>query len=231
MGPLVETVPSDRELPSRADVVVIGGGVIGVTTAMVLAERGLSVIVVEKGHVAGEQSSRNWGWCRQARRDPREFDLIRESLKLWRGMDARIGGDTGFTECGIFFGARDEATVDSYTTWVGEAAQAGIATEMASSDTIRRLLPGDLDPPKTGLYCATDGRAEPQRAVPAMARYARSRGARILADCAARGIETAGGRVVSVVTERGPIATDRVVVAGGAWTRRILRISTSTCRN
>lgn len=223
MGPLTIPVFGDESPPPSCETVIIGGGIIGVSAALTLAERGHDVVLVEKGHVAGEQSSRNWGWCRQARRDPREMDLIRESLHLWRGMNERVGGETGFATCGTLFAARDDATAARYADWVKEAAQAGISAEMASAETIRAILPGDASPPPTGLYCASDGRAEPQRAVPMMAMAARGRGARIVTDCAARGIETAGGQVVSVVTERGTIACRNVVVAGGAWTRRILR--------
>ena len=64
-GPLIAPVKSDLALPQRADVVVIGGGIVGVATAYFLAKKGISVALLEKGHVAGEQSSRNWGWCRQ----------------------------------------------------------------------------------------------------------------------------------------------------------------------
>lgn len=64
MGPIVETVASDTAVPQAADVVVIGGGIIGVCTALSLAERGISVALCEKGEIAAEQSSRNWGWVR-----------------------------------------------------------------------------------------------------------------------------------------------------------------------
>ena len=73
MGPQVDPVASDLEWPKEADVVIVGGGIIGAASAFFLAERGLKVVLCEKGSIAGEQSSRNWGWCRQARRDPREF--------------------------------------------------------------------------------------------------------------------------------------------------------------
>ncbi len=72
---------------------------------------------------------------------------------------------------------------------------------------------------KGALYTASDGRAEPQKAAPAIAEGARQHGATILTNCAVRGIETAGGKVVGVVTERGRIACDAVVLAGGAWSR------------
>lgn len=223
MGPQVYPVPSDVELPKQADVVVIGGGIVGASSALFLAERGLDVVLLEKGHIAGEQSSRNWGWVRQLHRDPREFDLIRESLALWRGLDARVGGSTGYVECGILYGARDDKTVEDYRDWARDAAHSGIKAEIVTGPEVSRLLPGDLDPPGAVMICRSDGRAEPQKATPAIAIGARARGARIFADCAARGVETAGGKVVSVVSERGTIKTSNVVVAGGAWSRRLLR--------
>jgi glycine/D-amino acid oxidase-like deaminating enzyme len=223
MGPKIDPVPSDSKLPASADVVVIGGGIIGVSSAMYLAERGMSVVVLEKGELAGEQSSRNWGWCRQAKRDPREFALIRESLRLWRGLNEHVGADTGFRTAGILFAARDEATQHKFENWTREAAAAGIEATMARGAEVARLLPGDLSPPPAALYCESDGRAEPQRAASAIALAARRAGAKIFTGCAARGVETAGGHVVSVVSERGPIRCTSVVVAGGAWSRRILK--------
>mgnify|MGYP002621951030 CR=1 FL=1 len=88
----------DPELPQKADVVVVGGGIIGVTTAMELAERGISVAICEKGVIAGEQSSRNWGWTRQMGRDERELPLCIRSVALWAQIqegeryDFRTGG-------------------------------------------------------------------------------------------------------------------------------------------
>ena len=66
MGPRVDSVASDETLPTRVDVVVIGGGIIGTSTALFLAQKGVSVALCEKGHIAHEQSSRNWGWCRKS---------------------------------------------------------------------------------------------------------------------------------------------------------------------
>jgi len=166
MGPQVDTIASDKTLPVSADVVVIGGGIIGVTSALYLAERGLSVVLVEKGHIAGEQSSRNWGWVRQAKRDPAEFELIRAALELWRGMDAHIGAPTGFKTTGIMYAAGKEADYVKYAKWAKDAADAGIHAQMIEGADVARHLPGDIAPPKAALFCATDGRAEPQRAAP-----------------------------------------------------------------
>src|SRR5215475_8590835 len=130
MGPEINRVDTDTLLPSQADVVVIGGGVIGLTSALFLAERGIKVVLLEKGEIACEQSSRNWGWCRQSVRDPREFDLIREALRLWRGMNERCQADTGFRTTGILFAARGEADEAQYHAWSGKAALAGIETRI-----------------------------------------------------------------------------------------------------
>ena len=103
-----ETVPADlvsrtwkrplappAALPAAADVVIIGGGIVGVSTAWFLARQGVQVALCEKGHVAGEQSGRNWGWVRQQGRDAREMPMIIASLNIWRGLAEAIGEDVG----------------------------------------------------------------------------------------------------------------------------------------
>src|SRR4030081_1337917 len=89
MSPPVDLVQSDTELPERARVLVIGGGSIGVTTALFLADKGISAVLCEKGRIGGDQSSRNWGWCRTMGRDFSEIPLAMESLRLWRGGEGR----------------------------------------------------------------------------------------------------------------------------------------------
>src|SRR5215218_4621938 len=91
----IETTPA---LAASADVVVIGGGIIGVFAAYYLARRGVQVAVLEKGRVGAEQSSRNWGWCRQQNRDARELPIATKSLDLWEQF-AESGEDTGFRRC------------------------------------------------------------------------------------------------------------------------------------
>ena len=61
MAPRVDPVPSDAALPARAGIVIVGGGIIGASTALFLARKGIPTVLCEKGHIAGEQSSRNWG--------------------------------------------------------------------------------------------------------------------------------------------------------------------------
>ncbi len=87
-------------LPKACDVVVLGGGVIGVMTAFYLAGQGLRVTLCEKGRVGGEQSSRNWGWIRQQGRDFAELPIMMESLRLWQGLAANWAKASAFVRTG-----------------------------------------------------------------------------------------------------------------------------------
>jgi glycine/D-amino acid oxidase-like deaminating enzyme len=223
MSPPVDPVASDPAPPARADVVVIAGGIVGVATAFFLLQRGVSVAVCEKGRIAGEQSSRNWGFCRQQRRDPRELPLIVESLRLWRGLDAAIEGDTGFRQAGVMHLADDEATEAYSAWWLEQARLYQLDTRMVRGAELDALLPGAAHKWRSGLLTASDGRAEPHKAAPAIAAAVRRLGGAVLTTCAVRGIETADGRISGVVTEKGAIACDAVVLAGGAWSRLFCR--------
>ena len=81
MPPIPDKVLTDLKTPLETEVIIIGGGIIGVSAALTLSEQGVPVVLLEKGEIAAEQSSRNWGWCRQQGRDPREMPLITESLR------------------------------------------------------------------------------------------------------------------------------------------------------
>jgi glycine/D-amino acid oxidase-like deaminating enzyme len=219
MAPRVDPVASDETMPARADVVVIGGGIIGTTTALYLAQKGVSVALCEKGHIAGEQSSRNWGWCRKMVRDPRELPLIIESLRLWERMNETVEAETGFRTAGIMYLCETADDLARLETWLEHAREYQLDTRAVDGAEVARLLPGLAKPWAGALYTASDGKAEPQLAAPAIAAAARRHGAAILQGCAVRGIETAAGRVASVVTEKGRIACGSVVLAGGAWSR------------
>jgi glycine/D-amino acid oxidase-like deaminating enzyme len=217
MGPQVDSIIPNEDLPAAAAVVIVGGGIVGVSAALCLAERGVSVVLCEKAYVGAEQSSRNWGWCRQAGRDEREMPLIVRSLALWREMDRRIEAETGFRECGVTYLGATEADEARFGAWARMAEPYAIGTRIVRDAELAALLPGASRGYRAGLYVPTDGCAEPQRAAPAIARAAQRRGAVILAPCAVRGIERQAGRVGGVVTERGRIACDTVILAGGAW--------------
>lgn len=221
--PLPDNIESDQYLPDAVDVAIIGGGIIGVCTALELAQAGHSVALFEKGRIAGEQSGRNWGWCRQMGRDSREMPLIVEALKSWRNMDARVEAETGFTTCGITYLKETEAELDQLDRWAETCARPmQVESRILRGDALDEIVPGASKRFAGGLFTPSDGRAEPTKAAPAIARAARNAGAKVFTGWAVRGIETSAGRVSGIVTERGKVKCSSVVLAGGAWSRRFL---------
>lgn len=220
MAPRVDPVPSDAAPPERADVVVVGGGIIGVSTAFFLARRNVSVVLCEKGEIAAEQSSRNWGWCRKMGRDPREVPLAIEALRLWPELNALTGSETGFRQCGIVYLCKTQEEMAHREAWLDQVGrQFQLDSRVLTRGEAENLLHGAPGEFLGGLYTPSDGRAEPQKAAPAIARAAQGHGAKIVTHCAVRGIETQGGRIAAVVTEQGRIACGSVVLAGGVWSR------------
>ena len=219
MSPPVEHVESDTDLPERVTAVVIGGGIIGVTTALFLAEKGISVALFEKGRIGGEQSSRNWGWCRTMGRDIGEIPLALESLRLWRGMNERTGRETGFRQPGILYLCENEREAAAQEAWLEQARLYQVESRMLRGTALDEVMPGASRTFIAGLHTPSDGRAEPALAAPAIAEAARDHGARIFTHCAVRGIDLHNDRLVGVITERGRIRCDAAVLCGGAWSR------------
>ena len=219
MSPPVDLVQSDTHLPERTGIVVIGGGIIGVCTALFLAEKGHAVVLCEKGRIGGEQSSRNWGWCRTMGRDEAEIPLAIESLKLWRGLNERTGRDTGFRTPGIMYLCETETEVAVQEAWLEQARPYQVDSRLLRGAELEAAMPGATGMFIAGMHTPSDGRAEPMHAAPAIAEAARDHGAKIFTHCAVRGIDLHNGRLVGVLTENGRIRCDAAVLAGGAWSR------------
>ncbi|WP_128255275.1 NAD(P)/FAD-dependent oxidoreductase [Falsirhodobacter deserti] len=215
-APLLQ-IETDNALPPEADCVVIGGGIAGVSAAYWLARAGQKVVLLEKGRVGAEQSSRNWGWCRQQNRDARELPLSTRSLALWENIAADLGEDTGFRRCGLLYLSDNEAEIEGWATWGRFARGEGIDTRMLTAAEAAERGAATGKPWLGGVWSPSDGTADPARAVPVIARGIVRHGGHVIQSCAARGVELAGGRVCGVITERGTIRTPVVVVAGGAW--------------
>ncbi len=206
-----------------ADVVIIGGGIVGVSTAWFLAKQGVSVVLCEKGHIAGEQSGRNWGWVRVQGRDTREIPMMLEALRIWESFRDETGDDVGFVRRGCYFTARTDTEMQSFEKWVATAADHGIDSRLLSARELSEHMSGCAVTFAGALYTESDGRAEPQKAAPAIARAAERAGAKIITACAVRGVETSGGAVAAVVTEHGVIRTSTVLCAAGAWSAYFFR--------
>ncbi|WP_207766475.1 NAD(P)/FAD-dependent oxidoreductase [Yoonia maritima] len=209
--------------PSDTDVVVVGGGIIGVMSAWELAKRGVKVVLLEKGRIAAEQSSRNWGWIRAQGRDAAEVPIMQEAATMWRQMADEIGEDIGLRQSGVTYLAENEKNLARYEGWLPIAHDHGLDTVLMSAKETAAKFEGSATTWAGALWTPGDMRAEPWVAVPALARAAVRDGVTIVESCAARMIETKTGRVSGVITESGTINASSVVVAGGAWSSLFLR--------
>ncbi|MEJ8566991.1 NAD(P)/FAD-dependent oxidoreductase [Elongatibacter sediminis] len=222
MTKTLEPVNTIDELPNSTTVVIIGGGVIGVSAALTLAERNIPVVLLEKGHIAGEQSSRNLGWVRKTNRHAADVPLALAADQLWTHMPERIQQPVGYTQCGIMFLAKTEEQMAMFETWTDSVQALDLGSRLLSASEIDQRAPGGKGQWAGAIYTPSDGRAEPSMAASAMAKSAIEKGAILVQNCAARTLSTSGGKVTGVVTEKGEVRCDQVLLAGGAWSRRFL---------
>ncbi|OBQ90509.1 FAD-binding oxidoreductase [Mesorhizobium sp. AA23] len=209
--------------PNSADVVIIGGGVIGVATALFLARRNISVTLLEKGRIAAEQSSRNWGWIRKQGRDADELPIVIEASRHWRQLAEECGEDIGLKQTGVTYLAGSDREMARFEKFMKIAAAHEIDTRLLNARETAGLIKGMSRSFKGAMTTPSDMRAEPWLAVPALARLAARKGVKIVENCAARALEISAGRISGVWTEAGHIETSSVLLAGGAWSSLFLR--------
>ena len=215
-------VEHNAALPPEADAVVIGGGIIGVMTAWELAKAGLKTVLLEKGRVAGEQSSRNWGWIRAQGRDKAEIPIMLEAQAMWGELDAHVGG-VGLATTGTLFMAAKDEDMAGYQDWLDLAAPYQLSSRLLSAHELADHIPQANARWAGALYTPNDLRAEPCIAVPALARAAVDAGVTIIENCAVRMLDIEAGKVTGVITEMGRIKARQVALAGGSWSSLLLR--------
>ena len=206
-----------------AELVIIGAGLAGVGSAYYAAKQGVKPLVLDKGAVGGEQSSKAWGFVRQQGRDPIELPLMMGSNALWQNLEAELDANVEWRMSGNLGIARDEAGLAEYRSWKASGDAQGLPTRLLNDSEVRDLLPGIQGEWVGGLVTPSDGHASPPKTTAAFAAAAQRGGASIETDCAAVSIYVRNDRVAGVQTERGYIATERVVCAAGAWSGRLLR--------
>lgn len=225
LPPWFDPAPEHRApLPAQADVVIVGGGIVGVSAGWDLARQGLRVVLCEKGRIAGEQSGRNWGWIRAQGRDPAELPLAIEAGRIWADWAARLGAGLGYARAGVTYLANDARDLVRLADWLPHARAHGLDTRLLGAAEMQAMFPGLTPGHWAGaLHTASDARAEPFAALPLIARAAVADGLAIREGCAVRGLDIAAGRIAGVVTEAGRITAPAVVLAGGAWSSLLLR--------
>jgi glycine/D-amino acid oxidase-like deaminating enzyme len=216
-------MPTTIKIPDATDVVVIGGGIIGCSTAYYLARNGIRVVLCEKGEIAAEQSSRNWGFIRKQGRDPTELPLMIHSMDLWHELNKELDDDIGFFKGGTLYLSDNEQRYQGNLAWLEHGKAYNLDTKFLSLTELENLVPGIQGQTRGALYTPSDARAEPAQATQSIARKAQTYGATVLSQCAVRGIDIEAGSVAGVVTEHGRIRSSNVVCAGGVWSSYFCR--------
>jgi len=200
---------------SGAAVVVIGGGVTGLSAGWWLARSGVDVLVLEKGIIGWEASGRNGGGATH-----HYSPLFREEQRLWPLLDEMLGYPTEFRPHRIRVSFDDQQYADHLRA-ARNAERQGFAWERLDGRQLRALAPL-VDPRiERALHFRFGGHANPHRTLQAYAWAIEDHQGRILQHTAVTGIETRGGKAVAIETERGRFGCDAVVVAAGPWTAQL----------
>ena len=212
-----------RNIEPEADVVVIGGGIVGCATAFNLARRGASVVLVEKGEIANEQSSRNWGWVSQLR-NPAEAELQMLSQSIWPTLSDELEADLEWQQAGSLYLAEDEAEFEHLQRQAEVMRGVGMDVGMLTRNEAEGLIPEIAGDWHGAYHNRTNGQADPVKTTTAFARAAQEKGVRIYTNCAVESLGVSNGEVRSVQTELGEVRTSVVVCAAGAWSSVIGRM-------
>lgn len=202
---------------TSADVIVVGGGIHGCSTALHCRRRGLSVVVLEKDHVGRHASGVNAGGVRRLNRHPAEIPLAMASAALWQDIEALVGDDCGYRQSGQVRVAESEAGLA--TLQARRALVEGLGythEEWIDAETLFEIVPAISRHCLGALYTPSDGFADPARTTAAFARRAAEMGAEIISLCRAWQPKRDGG-AWRIQTDRGPVSGKVLVNAAGAW--------------
>ena len=199
-----------------ASVVIVGGGVTGLSAGWHLACAGCDVVVIDKGIVGWEASGRNGGGASHY-----HSPLYAEEQRLWPQMDELLGYPTEYRRERVIV-ALTEAHLNYYHYMAARFTELGYATDHLDAQQAIAMAPLVSDACLGGIHLKFGGHANPQRTVQAYAWALQDHGGRIVQNTAVTGFETAGGRVTSVTTDGGAFGCDVLVVAAGPQSGRLL---------
>ncbi len=200
---------------SGASVVIVGGGVTGLSAGWWLARQGVSVLVLEKGIVGWGASGRNGGGCSH-----HHSPLFLEEQRLWPMMDELLGYPTEFRPNRIRL-ACDDNQMGLYRRALENGEYQGFKSEALDPKQVRELVPLATDDVTGGYFYHFGGHANPHRTVQGYAWAIEDLGGRVLQHTAVQGFVTSGGKVTAVKTDRGEFGCDHLVIAAGPHTETL----------
>ena len=213
-------------VPERAEVVVVGGGVMGTSTAFHLAEAGVDTVLLEQAALASGSTSRAAGGVRAQFSDPLNVAIALRSLEAFGRFADRPGGEIDLRRVGYLFLLDRVEDVAAFERSVALQNGLGVPSRLVTPAEAAALSPlAGLEGVLAAAFCPLDGHASPEAVVHGYAAGARRHGATIVTGCAVTGIDVEHGAVRAVETATGPVATSTVVCCAGAWSRRVAELA------
>ena len=212
-----------RELPNSASVVIIGGGVMGVSTAYQLAKAGVKdVVLLDKAALGSGSTCKAAGGVRAQFSDRANIEMGARSLEVFENFGKLFDQEIDLHQDGYLFLLDSAETVARFEENVALQNELGVPSAMIGVQEAKKLSPLiDTDGLLAAAFSPTDGHCTPESVVLGYATAARRLGARLITNCEATDIESVDGQIVAVVTAAGRIETDTVICAAGAWSTRV----------
>lgn len=207
------------------DVVIVGAGIVGCSTAWFLAKKGLRVCVCDAGEPGHEQSSRAWGFVRQQGRHPAELPLAQAALDLWRELTDTYGPSaTDYVQGGVLMPAETEQDEAMIGRACETALAQGLPSRLLSARELSRMVPELKGQWRAALFTEGDGHADPALGTATVQRAARDAGVIFKPNTTVTGFICEKGQVRGIRVGTEHIAADIVVVAAGIGSRRLLQL-------
>ncbi|MEX4006775.1 GcvT family protein [Neoaquamicrobium sediminum] len=210
-------------LPSHAQIVVIGGGIIGCSTAYHLArDHKADVVLLEQGKLTSGSTWHAAGLVGQLRSSASITRVLKYSVDLYKGLEAETGLATGWKMTGCLRLATNQDRWTEFRRLATTARSFGMDMHLVSPDEVKRMWPlMDTSDLVGASWLPTDGQASPSDITQSLAKGARMHGAKLFEDVRVTGFEMDGKRIVKVKTTRGDIGCEKVVNCAGQWARQV----------
>ncbi len=210
-----------KTLPARADVVIIGGGIIGCSIAYHLAKLGITnTVLIERQQLTSGTTWHAAGLVGQLRATRNLTELAKYTTELFKGLEAETGQATGFKQNGSISVALTEGRFEEFKRGASMGRNFGLEVRVITPGEIKERLPHlNIEGVVGGVHLPNDGQVNPIDVTQAYAAGARRAGAKIFENTAVTRILLEGDRATGVETAKGTVRADKVVIAGGMWSR------------
>jgi 4-methylaminobutanoate oxidase (formaldehyde-forming) len=214
-----------KSLPARADVVIVGGGIVGASIAYHLSKIGITnTVLLERKQLTSGTTWHAAGLVGQLRASRNLTELAKYTTNLFEGLEKETGQATGFKQNGSISIALTEGRLEELVRGASMAKNFGLAVDVISTAEIKERVPHyNIEGVKGGVFLPKDGQVNPIDVTQALAAGARSRGAQVFENTKVTRILVTKGKVTGVETTDGTILADKVVIASGMWSRELGR--------